>query len=111
MAAVEGARNPETMSTPDRRRRPQDAAAAVGGNTSRRAPQNPRALLHELDVTSVRLLDNAPARLAVLKAGTGLKLPDCCVLLAAEQTHGAVATFNDRLANAATGRGLAIRTS
>lgn len=69
------------------------------------------ALLHELDVTSVRLLDDAPARLAVLRAGTGLKLPDCCVLLAAEQTHGAVATFDDRLANAATERGLVIRTS
>lgn len=69
------------------------------------------ALLHELDVTSVRLLDDAPARLAVLRAGTGLKLPDCCVLLAAEQTRGAVATFNDRLANAATQRGLAIRAS
>jgi len=69
------------------------------------------ALLHELDVTSVRLLDDAPARLAVLSAGTGLRLPDCCVLLAAEQTRGAVATFDDRLANAATERGLAIRTS
>lgn len=69
------------------------------------------ALLHELGVTSVRLLDDAPARLAVLRAGTGLKLPDCCVLLAAEQTRGAVATFDDRVANAATERGLAIRTS
>lgn len=69
------------------------------------------ALLHVLAVTSVRLLDDAPARLAVLRAGTGLKLPDCCVLLAAEQTLGAVATFDDRLANAATERGLAIRTA
>jgi len=69
------------------------------------------ALLHELDVTSVRLLDDAPARLAVLRADTGLKLPDCCVLLAAEQTRGAVATFDDRLANAATEQGLAVRTS
>ena len=69
------------------------------------------ALLHELDVTSLRLLDDAPARLAVLRADTGLKLPDCCVLLAAEQTRGAVATFDDRLANAATERGLAVRTS
>ena len=69
------------------------------------------ALLDELEVTSVRLLDDAPARLAMLRAGTGLKLPDCCVLLAAEQTRGAVATFDDRLANAAAERGLAIRTS
>ena len=63
------------------------------------------------DVTSVGLVDDAPARLAVLRAGTGPKLPDCCVLLAAEQTRGAVATFDDRLANAATEHGLAVRTS
>lgn len=69
------------------------------------------AVLHELHVTSVRLLDDAPARLAVLRADTGLKLPDCCVLLAAEQTRGAVATFDDRLANAASEQGLAVRTS
>lgn len=69
------------------------------------------AVLHELDVTSVRLLDDAPARLAVLRADTGLKLPDCCVLLAAEQTHGAVATFDDRLADVATKHGLAVRTA
>lgn len=69
------------------------------------------ALLHELDVTSVRLPEDAPERLGVLRAGTGLKLPDCCVLLAAEQTHGTVATFDDRLANAAAVRGLAVRTS
>lgn len=55
--------------------------------------------------------EGAPARLAVLRAGTRLKLPDCCVLLAAEQSHGAVATFDDRLANAAGDRGCIVRTS
>ena len=69
------------------------------------------ALLHELDVASVRLPEDAPEHLAVLMGGTGLKLPDCCVLLAAEQMQGAVATFDDRLANAAAERGLAVRTS
>jgi len=67
------------------------------------------ALLDQLDVASVHLDDDAPALLALLRAGTNLKLPDCCVLLAAEQTHGAVATFDDRLANAATERGLVVR--
>ncbi len=67
------------------------------------------ALLHQLSVGSVHLDDDAPARLAVLRAGTSLKLPDCCVLLAAEQTHGAVATFDDRLANAATEHGFVVR--
>ncbi|MFN2503257.1 MAG: type II toxin-antitoxin system VapC family toxin [Acidimicrobiales bacterium] len=69
------------------------------------------ALLHELDVTGLRLPDDAPLRLAVLRAGTGLRLPDCCVLLAAEQAQGVVATFDDRLAAAATERGLGVRTS
>ena len=69
------------------------------------------ALLRDLDVASVPLLEDAPVRLAVLRAGTGLKMPDCCVLLAAEQTRSGLATFDDRLATAATERGLAVRAS
>ncbi len=67
------------------------------------------ALLHQLDVASVHLDDDAPARLATLRAGTGLKLPDCYVLLAADQTQGEVATFDDRLAKAATEHGFVVR--
>ncbi len=67
------------------------------------------ALLRQLDVASVALDGDAPARLAAMRAGTNLKLPDCCVLLAAEQTHGAVATFDDRLANTATEHGFVVR--
>lgn len=67
------------------------------------------AVLTQLAVTNVRLDEDAPARLAVLRAGTSLKLPDCCVLLAAEQTHGAIATFDDRLATAARERGFVVR--
>lgn len=70
-----------------------------------------RALLHHLGVTTVPLLEDAPVRLAMLRAGTGLKMPDCCALLAAEQTHSALATVDDRLTTAATGRGLAVRAS
>jgi predicted nucleic acid-binding protein len=69
------------------------------------------AVLHDLDVTSVPLLEDAPVRLAMLRAGTGLKMPDCCVLLVAEQTHGALATFDDRLAASAAERGLDVRAS
>lgn len=66
------------------------------------------AALRRLRVTSVRLPADAPVRLAALRAGTGLKMPDCCVLLAAEQQDAAVATFDDRLAAAARERGLAV---
>jgi predicted nucleic acid-binding protein len=67
------------------------------------------AALHLLDVTSVSLGDDAPARLAMLRSGTNLRLPDCCVLLAAEQEGAAVATFDDRLAGAARERGFSVR--
>jgi toxin FitB len=56
------------------------------------------AALDELGVRAVQLDAGAHVRLATLRAATGLKLPDCCVLLAAEQVHGSLATFDDRLA-------------
>ena len=67
------------------------------------------AALDQLEVTSVNLDRDAPTRLAVLRAGSSLKLPDCCVLLVAQEVHGAVATFDDALAAAARGGGLGVR--
>ena len=52
--------------------------------------------------------DGESLRLANLRATTGLKLPDCCVLLAAEIVGGAVATFDDRLAEAARALGFRV---
>ena len=63
------------------------------------------AVLAELGVASVPLDVDTHVRLAMLRAETGLKLPDCCVLLAAEQGRGAVGTFDDRLAAAGRARG------
>jgi predicted nucleic acid-binding protein len=57
-----------------------------------------QAALRDLDVIVVPMTDESPARLAILRATTRLRLPDCCVLLAAEQATGAFATFDDRLA-------------
>jgi predicted nucleic acid-binding protein len=68
------------------------------------------AALEELGVVTVPLGDDAPLRLAVLRAGTALRLPDCCVLLAAETAGAAVATFDGRLAGAARERGHAVVT-
>ena len=67
------------------------------------------AALDQLEVTSVNLDRDAPTRLAVLRAGSSLKLPDCCVLLAAQQVHGAIATFDEALAAAARRGGLDVR--
>ncbi|CAM3106116.1 type II toxin-antitoxin system VapC family toxin [Skermania piniformis] len=63
-----------------------------------------------LEIDAIDLLDDAPVRLATLRATTRLRLPDCCVLLAAMTTGAEMATFDDRLAAAATELGLTVRS-
>ena len=60
-----------------------------------------QAALGLLGVSEVGLPEDAAPRLAELRVTTGLKLPDCCVILAAHQSHCAVLTFDDRLSAAA----------
>ena len=61
-----------------------------------------RAAIATLEVAEIALAADAASRLASLHAETSLKLPDCCVLLAALQVGGGrVLTFDDRLARAA----------
>jgi predicted nucleic acid-binding protein len=57
--------------------------------------------LRALGVTELPLPTHAAERLAVLRAETGLKLPDCCVLLVAREAECQVLTFDDRLAREA----------
>ena len=57
--------------------------------------------LRELGVEVVPLDVDAPRDLAELRVRTQLRLPDCCVLLAARTAGGNVATFDDRLHQAA----------
>lgn len=59
-----------------------------------------------IGLRDVPLDEDAPVRLAELRASTALKLPDCCALLAAQQTGATLATFDDRLRRAATGFGV-----
>jgi len=67
-----------------------------------------RAVLHDLDVAELPFPADTAVKLAGLRAGTGLTMPDCCVLLAAEDAGAGVACFDDRLARAAEQRGLAV---
>lgn len=60
-----------------------------------------QAALRALRVTELSLPANAAERLEALRVETALKLPDCCVLLAAEDVQGAVLTCDDRLAREA----------
>ncbi|MGH2364409.1 MAG: type II toxin-antitoxin system VapC family toxin [Chloroflexota bacterium] len=70
--------------------------------------QEALAAVADLAVLGVDLAHGCPARLATLRAESGLKLPDCCVLLAAEEVGGTIATFDPRLAAAARSRGLRV---
>ena len=64
-----------------------------------------RNAITNLGVAEIPLGEGAAARLAELRAETALKLPDCCVLLAADDAQAqAVLTFDDRLARAAERR-------
>jgi len=62
--------------------------------------------LHRLDVNELALGENTPSRLAQLRAEIGLKMPDCCVLLAAQEHAGIVASFDSDLLAAARKLGL-----
>ena len=67
------------------------------------------AALRQLGVGTVDLPADAPAQLAELRASAELKLPDCCVLLAARQSSAALATFDIGLATAASRTGVSLR--
>jgi len=62
--------------------------------------------LHEIEIDELPFPVDTAVRLAHLRVSTGLKMPDCCVLLAAEDHHATVASFDDRLTQAAKLRGL-----
>jgi predicted nucleic acid-binding protein len=63
--------------------------------------------LQQLGVNELTLGENAPGRLAQLRTDTGLKLPDCCVLLTAHDHDAHVASFDTTLLKAAHKLGLA----
>jgi predicted nucleic acid-binding protein len=57
--------------------------------------------VRELEVEELPFPVGAALRLALLRAATGLKVPDCCVLLATEDAGAVLASFDDRLVQAA----------
>jgi predicted nucleic acid-binding protein len=76
------------------------AEVLVGPTRAGRLPEA-RAALGTLGVTELPLPANAAERLAQLRVETQLKLPDCCVLLAAHEAACPVLTFDERLAREA----------
>lgn len=67
-----------------------------------------QSALSRLGVRELAFGDEAAFHLARLRADLGVKLPDCCVLLAAQEHSGAVASFDTGVINAA--RKLGLRT-
>ncbi len=65
----------------------------------------------DLQAVGVRLTernDDEPLRLAELRHATKLKLPDCCVLDAAEVHRASLSTYDDALAAAAHQRNVTV---
>jgi predicted nucleic acid-binding protein len=67
-----------------------------------------QTVLRDLEVRELPFPVDTAVRLAQLRVSTGLKMPDCCVLLAAEENGATVASFDDRLAQTAEARNLAV---
>jgi predicted nucleic acid-binding protein len=63
----------------------------------------------ELGVVEVPFPRSAAHTLARLRVDTGLKLPDCIVLLTALDQRGTLATFDDRLRRAALDQGVPVQ--
>ena len=79
---------------------PLTLAEVLVGPTRNNALDIIRSGVQTLRVEEIALPQDASVRLARLRAETRLKLPDCCVVLAAQQCAATVLTFDDRLAAA-----------
>lgn len=70
-----------------------------------------REALDRLGVTALELPADAAGALADLRATTGLKMPDCCVLWTVfTRQPAALATFDRQLIHAAESRHIPVRT-
>lgn len=67
------------------------------------------AVLRDLEVAELALPADAAVSLARLRASTGLRMPDCTVLLATEAAAADLASFDSRLVKAAIARKIVVR--
>lgn len=67
--------------------------------------------IHATGITVAPYDDGEPLRLAELRARSGLKLPDCCVLDVAIRHQTGLATFDHALATEAAKRGIPAATT
>jgi predicted nucleic acid-binding protein len=67
------------------------------------------AALQAMDLQVLHIPADASVQLAGLRARTGRRMPDCCVLLAAQRTGAGVLTFDEKLRASAVEVGLSVR--
>ena len=67
-----------------------------------------RAALSDLAVDELPLPADAASKLAELRAQTDLRMPDCCVLLSAQQERASLLTFDDRMGKRAEQIGIPV---
>ncbi len=65
-------------------------------------------VLEQIAVRELAFGHAASPRLASLSIETGLKLPDCCVLLTAQDHHGGIASFDRDLCQRARDLGIPV---
>jgi predicted nucleic acid-binding protein len=83
-------------------------AEVLVGPARQRRLEEARAALTTLEVTEIAFGEESSTRLAVLRAETWLQLPDCCVLLTAQESGAqGLFTFDEQLAATASRLGLA----
>ncbi|MDQ1631247.1 MAG: hypothetical protein QOC80_1219 [Frankiaceae bacterium] len=82
-------------------------AEVLVGPARQGVEQRVLAALQEIAAIAVPLPPSAATQLASLRIETGLKLPDCCVLLLAVHNHGRIASFDSRLNREASRLGIA----
>jgi predicted nucleic acid-binding protein len=70
--------------------------------------EDAREALEKLSVHELAFGHNASPRLAGLRAETGLKMPDCCVLLTAEDHHCGIASFDRHMCQRARDLGIPV---
>ncbi|MFE6649702.1 type II toxin-antitoxin system VapC family toxin [Nocardioides sp. NPDC057772] len=66
-------------------------------------------VIEKVEAVGIRELDRVPdeaRRTADLRVATPLKMPDCCVLMAATAHAASLASFDERLRDVARSRGL-----
>lgn len=86
-------------------------AEVLTGHAKRGRMDFASAILRDLEIHRIPMDAYMSEPLAQLRADTKLKLPDCCVILAAQQAQAdSVATFDDRLATVARDKGLTVHT-